>query len=320
MRIALLIAGLLAAGPGMAETRTVSEVAVTEWKAVYGRVEARETVPARARIGGLVVELSVSEGDLVVAGQQIALVRDDKIVFQVAALDAQIEALGAQLQTAEAEFERGQALVDRGVATTQRLDQLRTSVEVTRGQIATAQAQRLVINQQATEGQVLAPGAGRVLTVPISLGAVILPGEPIALIGGGGFFLRLAIPERHSGSLEEGAEIRVSSDGVETAGRVAKIYPQIENGRVIADVEVAGLDTAFVNARVLVELPIGERPAILVPRIAVDTRSGIDFVRVAKDGSDTDRVIVLGETVEQDGIVMVEVLTGLAVGDAVVLP
>jgi hypothetical protein len=52
-----------------------------EWKAVYGRIEARDTVPARARIGGLLEELLVAEGDAVTAGQRIAVVRDDKIGF-----------------------------------------------------------------------------------------------------------------------------------------------------------------------------------------------------------------------------------------------
>ena len=73
-----------------AGTLTLAPTTVTEWKAVYGRVEARDTVPARARIGGLVVDLTVTEGELVKAGQKIATVQDDKIAFQVAALDAQI--------------------------------------------------------------------------------------------------------------------------------------------------------------------------------------------------------------------------------------
>ncbi|MCK8464462.1 efflux RND transporter periplasmic adaptor subunit [Aliiroseovarius sp. S1339] len=320
MRIAILIASLLTAGSAWAETLTLAETSVTEWKAVYGRVEARETVPARARIGGLVVELSVTEGDLVKSGQQIALVGDDKIVFQIAALEAQITAFKAQLSTAESELLRGQELVDRGVATVQRLDQLRTVVDVLRSQIATAEAQRDVITQQATEGGVLAPGEGRVLSVPATLGAVILPGEPIALIGGGGFFLRLAIPERHATSLAEGAEIRMHAEGADIAGRVAKLYPQIENGRVIADVEFEKLDTAFVNSRVLVELPVGKRMTLLVPEVAVETRSGIDFVVVMVGDDRMDRAVVLGEPIVQDGAAMVEVLSGLAPGDIVVTP
>ena len=122
--------------PAAAGTLTLAPTPITEWKAVYGRVEARDTVPARARIGGIVADLAVSEGDSVTEGQHLATVRDDKIAFQIAALDAQMRALQSQLATAETELTRGEALVERGVATAQRLDQLRTTVDVTRNQLA----------------------------------------------------------------------------------------------------------------------------------------------------------------------------------------
>jgi RND family efflux transporter MFP subunit len=320
MRTALALASLLAAGPAFAGTLTLQPTEITEWKAVYGRVEARDTVPARARIGGVVVELVVSEGDSVKAGQKIAVVRDDKIAFQIAALDAQLRALQAQYETARAELERGQALVDKGVITVQRLDQLRTQVDVVRNQIAATEAQREVVVQQGAEGVVFAASDGRVLTVPVTRGAVIMAGEPVATIGGGGFFLRLAIPERHAALLQQDASIRITANGAESSGRLAKIYPQIQNGRVIADVEVEALDTAFVDSRVLVEVPVGGRSALIVPRAAVATRSGIDFVAVEAHGDRAERAVVLGETIARPEGEFVEILTGLAPGDVVVVP
>ncbi len=318
MRALVLVTSLLIAAPALAETITLKPVPVTEWKSVYGTVEARETVPARARIGGTVQSLSVTEGDFVAAGQEIALIHDDKIAFQIAAYDAQIEALQSQLETAKAELDRGQALVDRGVATVQRLDQLRTQVDVITGQITSTEAQRKITMQQASEGKVLAPGEGRVLTVPATLGSVLLPGEPVATIGGGGFFLRLAVPERHAASLTQGAAIRITAGGTVASGSIAKIYPLIESGRVVADVNVEGLDTAFVNARVLVELPIGSRDALAVPETAVLTRGGLDFVRVVENGAEVERTVVRGDLVNANGIDMVEILSGLQTGDEVV--
>jgi len=320
MRMSLLFAASLAASPALAGTLTLAPTTVTEWKAVYGRVEARDTVPARARIGGLIVDLAVTEGELVKAGQKIATVQDDKIAFQVAALDAQLRALQAQLDTAQSELARGQTLVDKGVMTAQRLDQLRTEVDVARSQLAATEAQRSVIVQQGAEGDVFAPGDGRVLTVPVTRGAVIMAGEVVATIGGGGVFLRLAVPERYAASLKQGAAIRINAGGKESAGRLAKIYPQIDNGRVIADVEVGNLDTNFIDARVLVELPVAERSALLVPASAIATRSGIDFVRVAAGGAQADRAVVTGERTKRADGDYVEILTGLAAGDVVVTP
>jgi RND family efflux transporter MFP subunit len=315
----LALAWLLAvapAAPGLAGSLTLEPVAVTEFKAVYGRVEARNTVPARARTGGTLVALEVTEGDTVSAGQRIGTVRDDKIVFQVNALDAQLRALQAQLENAEADLSRGQQLVDRGVATAQRLDALRTQADVVRNQIAATEAQRQVVLQQGSEGEVLAPADGRVLTVPVTRGAVVMPGEAIATLGGGGIFLRLALPERHAGLLKEGATLTVEAGEDTVEGTLAKVYPQIENGRVVADVDVEDLPTDFVDARVLVRVPIGTRAVLKVPRAAVVTRSGLDFVRVTTDGGDSDRLVILGAAVGDD----VEIVSGLTAGETVVTP
>ncbi len=310
---------VFSAMPVASETIVIQPTEITEWKAVYGRVEARNTVPARARIGGVVEELKVSEGDEVTAGQQIAVVRDEKIAFQIASVDAQIRATQSRFETAEADFNRTDALVKRGVATVQRLDQLQTEVNVARNGLASLEAQRSVLIKQGEEGAVLAPVEGRVLSVPVTRGAVIMGGEPVATIGGGGFFLRLSIPERHAALLKDGALLRISTDGAETQGRLAKIYPQIENGRVTADVEVEKLNIAYVDARILVEVPIGTRKAILIPASALVTRSGIDFVLVDVGGKQVERSVIAGIATDQDAIAQVEILSGLSSGDVLVV-
>lgn len=316
-----LLAGLLAtAAPALAGSLTLQPKAVTEWKAVYGQVEAKDTVPARARIGGTVVELDVTEGDTVKAGQKIAVVRDEKIDFQLAAFDAQLQALKTQLVNAQSELNRGITLIGKGIMTQQQLDQLKTNADVLTSQITSLEAQRSVAEEQQKEGDVLAPADGKVLQVPVTKGAVVMGGEQIATIGGGGFYLRLAIPERHADSLKQGAPIQITAGGVEETGKLVKIYPEITNGRVAADVEVAKLNTEFVNARVLVRIPVASREALMVPRAAVVTRSGIDFVRVEEAGTVVERSVILGDHATGDDNDEVEVLTGLEAGDVVVTP
>nr|WP_306266166.1 efflux RND transporter periplasmic adaptor subunit [Pararhizobium sp. IMCC3301] len=326
MRIlAIIFAALTASTPGAAETLTVMPGTIVEWKAVYGQVETRNRVPARARIGGTVTQLDVAEGDRVEAGGRIAMVEDDKLVFQLASIDAQISALSAQIETARADLERGQQLIERGVITTQRLDQLQTTVDVLQGQERSLQSERQVNERLIVEGEILAPEAGVVLSVPISRGSVVAPGEAAAVIGGGGVFLRLAIPERHALTLAEGDEIELGAGASGVAserrtGRLVKLYPQIEGGRVQADVEVEGLDSRFVGQRLPVRLPIGERLAILVPAKALTRLAGLDFVTVesSHDGA-RRRAVVPGGTVTRDGIVWREILSGLSAGDQVVI-
>ncbi len=317
---ALLVCTLIGVSslPLLAEPYTIAPIPVTEWKAVYGTVEARDRIPARARIGGTLVELSVAEGDQVTAGQVLARIVDDKLDFQLAALSAQQKSATAQLANAEADLQRDEDLLKNGVTTIQRVDAQRTQVDVLKGQIASLAAQAEVIAQQAKEGVVLAPVAGRVLDVALTKGAVLMPGEMVAVVGGGGTFLRIAVPERHATALKAGDTIRISNDAVDQQGTLARIYPLIEGGRVVADVEIIGLPDTYVGARMLVRLPVGVRQALMVPAADLVTRSGLDFVGLQNGDTSALRSVVPGEVHLVDGVEMVEVLSGLSAGDVVV--
>ncbi len=309
----------LFAAPLSAETLEVTPETVTEWKPVYGQIETRDRVPARARIGGTINELLVTEGDRVEAGARIAVIEDDKLAFRIDAIDARLDSARAQLATAQTDLDRGEQLLERGVITTQRMDQLRTQVQVLQGEISSLSSERLVIEQQITEGAVLAPETGVVLRVPVARGSVVGPGEAVAEIGGGGAFLRLAVPERFAGALAEGDVIENGQDGEARQGELVKLYPLIEGGRVQADVEVDGLDTRFVGRRLPVRLPVAEREALLVPDEALERVGGIDLVQVETAQGVLKRAVVPGGLVVRDGRAWREILTGLNAGDVIVV-
>src|SRR5690606_21975209 len=143
-------------------------------------------------------------------------------------------ALESRLATVRTDVDRAEALIGRGAVTQPRLDELRSQASVLQSQINATGAERSVVVQQQSEGDVNAPAGGRVLTVPLSEGAVVMAGETLATIGSGGLFLRLSVPERHAGLIRQGDALRITLDGRRVEGRLAKIYPQIENGRVTA--------------------------------------------------------------------------------------
>jgi RND family efflux transporter MFP subunit len=317
-RLLLAVLAVAALGaPLHAEPVVLHPQTVIDWKAVYGRIETRDRIPARARLGGTLVALSVTEGDFVTQGDVLATVEDQKIAFQLSALDAQRASVEAQMTNALTELKRGEDLLSRGVTTAQRLDALRTQVDVLNGQIAAITAQRQVIEQQAADGAVLAPISGRVLDVPAAKGAFVQPGEAVASIGGGGTFLRLAVPERHASTLKEGDTIQIEGSDGPHQGKIVRIYPLIENGRVLADVEVTDLADTFIDARVLVRLPVANHAALLVPATALTTRAGIDFVTTDTAQGPMLRSVVPGQHHIVDGVEMVEILTGLQDGDQI---
>lgn len=273
-------------------------------------------VPARSRIGGTLTALDVTEGSEAKAGQVIARITDPKLESQLAAADARIASAKSQLENAKTELARNEELLTKGATTTQRVDQVRTTVEVARNAVAEAEAARQVTATLIEDGSVLAPADGRVLSVPVRLGAVVMPGEPVATITGGGVFLRLAIPERHAMGLTVGAAVDVDGG----AGAIEKVYPQIEQGRVIVDVAVDGLSDAFIGQRVLVRVPVAARQVLAVPDAAIEQRAGLDLVTIkTAEGAVQVTVIPGAEVAGPDGPLR-EILTGLRAGDTVITP
>jgi RND family efflux transporter MFP subunit len=305
------------AGEFLVQPRTIQDM-----KAMFGQVESRDIVAARARIGGTIMSRSVDEGTEVKAGDVVAVVADEKLALQAQSLDGQLRALDAQLINAKTAFERAKSLMAGGYTTQAAYDQAKTNLDVLQHQLESATSQRAVIAQQTDEGKILAPKAGRVLTVAIVPGSVIMPGEAVARIASGATFLRLSLPERHAALLRLDAPVSVAPRGAADGGnarqgRIAKIYPEIDNGRVIADAEVEGLADFFVGERVQVHAPVGERQALLIPRAAVATRSGVDYVRVLRPEGALDVAVVVADAHQGD---MVEALTGLKAGDKVETP
>jgi len=324
---ALTIAVVFATSASAADF-VIEPTTVPVMKSVFGQVQSRDTLPARARIGGTVVEILVDEGDAVRFGDEIANVVDEKIALQLDAINSRQSAIEAQLENARTNVERARKLFERGTVAKTRLDEQQTAFDVLRNQLDAIEADKSVIVQQAKEGTVLAPASGRVLSVPVSQGSVVLAGETIARIAGGGYFLRLSLPERHAAGIKQGDEVTVGARGLTpsdddeklTTGHVAKVYPEISDGRVTADVEVDNLGDFFVGERTLVTIPIGSRETLVVPRPALVTRHGMDYVRVVKGDEETEVTVIPGESFTIDGEDFVEILTGLRAGDTVVTP
>ncbi len=313
--------------PVLAAEFSVQPVIIPEMKAVFGQVESRTIVPARARNGGTIASIAVTEGSMVDEGAVIARVVDDKLALQQAAAEARVQQANAQLAKAIADLDRAQQLIAKGVTSQAQLDSARSAHDVAVNQLAAAEADRAVVVQQGREGEVLAPATGRVLTVPVTLGSVVMAGDTIARVASGRYYLRLSLPERHAATIREGDTVMIGGRGLSAPessadaplrkGRIAKIYPEISDGRVTADVDVADIGNYFVGERTLVSIPVGTRSTLAVPPAAVTTRDGIDLVHLA---SGADVAVILGETFTTAGAPRVEILTGLAAGDTVTVP
>jgi len=300
---------------------------IADEKAVFATIETANVVPARVRAGGTIAELKVKQGDRVEQGQVIALVGDPKRALQVHASAAQVQAAQAQLANARADYERAQRLKKADAISQSAFDQARTAYSVAANNVQSMTAQRSVAEQQLQEGDVLAPTSGRVLTVPVTAGTVVMPGDPIATVAEEDFVLRILVPERHARFLKAGDPVRVDGTDVGLGsgprfGTIKLVYPQITNGRVMADAVMTGLTDYFVGERVRVWVSAGTREAIVVPSDYLTTRFGIDYARVwQKAGQIIDVPVQRGQSRPRPAMANgVEILSGLHAGDRLIRP
>jgi RND family efflux transporter MFP subunit len=327
---AVLLAGSLSAcggepdvaatAPPRGERLAVTEVMIDAVKPASAVVASRDIGEARARIPGTLTQLNVREGDTVRKGQVIGVVIDNRVGLETAAFGAQVAAAEAEAARARADLARIQILFGKGIYARARLDQALAASRAADAQVRAARAVRSASAETGAQGRILAPTSGRVLTADVPAGSVVSAGQSVATITAGPLVLRLEVPEVQGRALRTGQTVTVSGEDLPgvTGGVIAQVYPASTAGRTTADIAVDGLAGDRIGQRVVVQVPVGQRRAMVLPRRFVATRYGIDFVRtVDRAGRVSEAPVQLGGPVTGD---RVEVLSGLKAGDIVLAP
>jgi RND family efflux transporter MFP subunit len=322
------MAGLLAAcgasppaGPA-AETApaagrlTLQLQAVPDLKPVPATLTTRDMADARARLQGVLTRLTVKAGDTVRRGQVIGFVRDDQIGLQTGAFAAQAQAAAAQAARAQADLVRTRDLYAHGVYAQARLDQVVAESRAADAQLRAAQDQRAASAALAAEGAIVAPADGKVLTADVPAGSVVTPGQSVARITAGPLVVRVELPEAEAAALKVGDTVALEPadlGGAARQGVVTQVYPDVADGQVQADVTAPGLPADLIGRRVRAEITVGVRQALVVPRLYIVTRDGVDYARlVAADGTVSEMPVETAAGPTPDTL---EVLSGLRAGD-----
>jgi len=282
-------------GPRLA----LAPVDAVNWQDVSAEIATVDQAQVIARIPGILATLSVKEGDMVRKSQVIGRVVDSQLGYQS-------QATGAVAAQAQAELARVRFLYQNGVYAKARLEQAEAMA-------ASAGAQYAAVGAVARQGAVIAPASGRVLHADVPAGAPVAPGMAIAVITAGPTVVRLEMPETLAGKVRTGSRVTATGLG---EGRVIRLYPSIDTGRITADADIPGIDNSLIGRRVAARVETGVRKALLVPQSYVTTRYGIDYVTVlAKDGSAVQAPV---QTAPSGETGKVEILSGVTAGDTLI--
>jgi HlyD family secretion protein len=313
-----------------------------------GKVASNEQVDVGPKVGGLVAQLLVKEGDIVKAGQVVARLEDQELQARLrqatSAVDESqtaIEVTQVQVNQAKDHLARVQKLFDGGVAPRAELDDARHAAELRAAQLRTsyaarrqAQASLEYARTQLNNTVVTAPLAGRVIAKYRERGSVVQAGEALfTLADNVRPMVRVEVDESDAGKIRVGMPAVVTSDafpGRKFTGNIQKIAWRVGRKRIRSDNPAELTDTKVLEAEIPLEndpsLRIGmamdvkilagqKDKALLIPRSAVQRRGSDVLVMVVNGARVEERPIQLGGFAGTS----VEVLNGLQPGEAVVV-
>ena len=191
------------------------------------------------------------------------------------------------------------------------------------GQVDAAKAQTDLAKSQLASTSILSPLSGHVSFRDIEAGEMVGTSTlAFIVIDDSKVLAEAALSDRSVGWLSRGMEVAVTIPALgplgERSGRVDWVGPAVDARTLLYPVRIL-LDNADGEIRpgmlARIRFPVEERRlTLLIPERSHFTENGLDYVMLVKNGLAAKRPIVLGES---DGS-MVEVLSGLAVGDEVV--
>ncbi len=287
----------------------VSETPVSSTVNAVGALIAEDSVILRSEIDGRIDKLLFKEGQPVKNGAVL-------VVLNSADERARLAAAQADLKLAESRYKRSEDLVAQNFISKQALDEARANLDILRA--------RLRQEQVALDKTVLrAPFAALVGLRQVSPGAYVKKGDDIVRLDAlGNLKLEVPVPETYLPLVRIGLPITLTVDalpGQTFSGKVHAIDPVVDpasrNVRVRARIaNPKGQLKPGMFARATSDLG-GKTRAILLPEQVIVPRPDGNYVFLAVNGKAELRKVTLGK--REPG--RVEIVSGVAVGDTVVL-
>lgn len=172
---------------GVPTVRLVPAAPVTgSERGFTGIVGARVQSNLGFRVAGKIVERLVDVGQQVKAGQQLMRIDETDLRLALAAKRNAVAAARASLVQADADEQRYAKLVSDGWASRQRYEQAKAASDTAKAQVASAEADAVVAENQATYSVLVADADGTVIETLGEPGQVVSAGQTVARLAQAG--------------------------------------------------------------------------------------------------------------------------------------
>jgi len=291
------------------EVAEVTTGAIASYISATANLVAEDQVKVLAEAEGRIEKLNVEEGDMVRKGQVLAVLVQDEARIAKSKVELKASNANAALLRAQDSFEQG-------LISSETFDKLKMEYEIAQQEVAEAE-------WRLAKTVIRAPFAARITERFITLGQHLRPGDELFTVADyDPLVARIYLPERDVVELEVGREVRITpaaDTGLVFTGRIRQIAPVVDTATGTVKVTVEAVQPpAGVRPGAFVSIDIvRERRAavLLLPRESVVRELRAAHVFITEEGVAVKKPVTLG--IEEGELV--EALTGVAEGDAVVI-
>jgi membrane fusion protein (multidrug efflux system) len=286
------------------------------------------------RLSAVETEAQVAEAEANVGQIEARLGLTSSAPFDVNAVP-EVQTAKASSDLAQSEFARIQSLVDQRVVSQSEFEQRRAQLQSARQQyeaarngaaqqyqsLQGARARLSMARKALADTVVRAPFVGLVAERLVSVGDYVTRGTKVAVVVRiNPLRAELTVPEQSIAAVAVGQPITFEVDAYpnrQFTGRIRFVSPTLKADQRALTIEAvvpnAGNDLKpglFATARI--QEP-SLTPAVLVPATAVQTAGGTSRVYVVNGDHVEERVVTVGQTVDE----LVEIASGIKAGDRV---
>ncbi|WP_404366189.1 efflux RND transporter periplasmic adaptor subunit [Marinobacter sp.] len=283
-------------------------VTVKDGVVAVGTLKSRQQVELTSEVNGRIVRLNFEPGERVDRGQLLVQLDDSQERVNLRVFEA-------QYADARRQFERARSLRSRNSISQAQLDDLNTTLDVTRAQLEAARS-------RVEDHRIEAPFAGITGLVDVSEGAYLTIGDSIATLDAmDRMELTFSVPERYLGQISRGQKLTARTAAfpdeifegtlAELGSRISELSRALPVKAVIENPDLKLRPGQFMS----VDLTLRQRQALVVPEQSILVQGSRAFVFLAEGEEARRQEVILGS--REPGIV--EVSSGLSDGDLVIV-
>ena len=307
--------------PKDAQFEIVKQITQPRFESAIGAIKPVHEASVASKILARVLEVNVTAGKKVTAGEVLVRLSDDEQQSRVKQAEADRDSRKAEFQLAKVELERATQLIRTSSISQSEYDSNLTRVQTTQANLNRADRaveEAKVFLDYAT---VVSPFSGIVVDKAVQTGDTVSPGQTLLnLYDPTQMQLVANVRESLAMKLKVGQQLpaELESLGLKCFATVSEVVPKADASSRSFEVKVTGPCPQGVYSGMFgrLMLPLEDEQLLLVPKIAIQRVGQLTYVQVANQEFLVRRSVQLGRMFGEE----IEILSGLQAGEQVLIP